>query len=278
MGERTLRTALASGVLKQIWRGVVIHAADSRKLQTRVAAALLVVGHSAVVSGSTALALHGLTAADTGNVHITVPYKRSVRSRPGLVVHQNRFQEADVVELEGLPVFCLELALADFLCDGDKLSAFASLDQAMAGHSEESREELRQLVARRLRERDDRRGVAKGLMMVDLATGKADSPPESMFRLIVVEAGLPVPEAQYEIFTVDGRLLYVLDIAWPEARIALEYDGFAAHEERGNGDRDRDGRMAGRGWITLRATVADLRDPSRIISELSNAFARRSRS
>jgi hypothetical protein len=113
-------------------------------------------------------------------------------------------------------------------------------------------------------------------MMVDLATGKADSPPESMFRLMAVEAGFPIPEAQYEIFTIDGRLLYVLDIAWPEARIALEYDGFAAHEERRNADRERDERMAGRGWITLRATVADLRDPSRIINELRDAFARRS--
>jgi very-short-patch-repair endonuclease len=97
-----------------------------------------------------------------------------------------------------------------------------------------------------------------------------------MFRLLVVEAGFPIPEAQYEIFTIDGRPLYVLDIAWPEVRIALEYDGYAAHEGRESQDTDRDDRMAGRGWITVRATHADLRDPSRVIDELRAAFAKRS--
>jgi hypothetical protein len=114
-------------------------------------------------------------------------------------------------------------------------------------------------------------------MLLALATGKAESPPESMLRLIVVEAGFPVPEPQYEIPTVDGRRLYVLDLAWPALRIALEYDGFAAHEERQERDAERDVRMAGRGWITIRATAADLRDPGRVLAELRDAFNLRSR-
>jgi hypothetical protein len=113
-------------------------------------------------------------------------------------------------------------------------------------------------------------------MLLDLATGKAESPPESVLRLIVVEAGFPVPEPQYEITTVDGRKLYVLDMAWPSRQIALEYDGFAAHEERREYDLVRDGRMAGRGWITVRAAAADLRDPGRLLTELRDAFERRS--
>ena len=83
------------------------------------------------------------------------------------------------------------------------------------------------------------------MTLLALATGKAESPPESILRLIVVEAGFPVPEAQYEITTIDGRRLYVLDMAWPALRIALEYDGFAAHEERRELDAERDLRMAG---------------------------------
>ena len=112
-------------------------------------------------------------------------------------------------------------------------------------------------------------------MLLALATGKAESPPESILRLIVVEAGFPVPEAQFEITTVDGRRLYVLDIAWPALRIALEYDGFAAHEERQERDAERDQRLAGRGWVTIRATAADLRDPSRVLAELQACFASR---
>lgn len=113
-------------------------------------------------------------------------------------------------------------------------------------------------------------------MLLDLATGKAESPPESVLRLIVVEAGFPVPEPQHEIAAIDGRKLYVFDMAWPSRQVALEYDGFAAHEDRREYDLERDQRMAGRGWVTIRAAAADLRDPSRLLAELRTAFDRRS--
>ncbi len=113
-------------------------------------------------------------------------------------------------------------------------------------------------------------------MLLDLATGKAESPPESVLRLIVVEAGFPVPEPQYPVTTIDGRKLYVFDMAWSSRQIALEYDGYAAHEERREYDLERDNRMAARGWITVRAAAADLRDPSRLLIELRCAFDQRS--
>ncbi len=181
-----------------------------------------------------------------------------------------------MIELQGLTVFSLDRALADFLCDGDKWSAFAALDEAMRGLSPDHRRKLRENVRDRIVDRQSRRGIHRAFMMLELATGRADSPPESILRLVVVEAGLPIPEAQYEIRTIEGRLLYVLDMAWPAQRIALEYDGYAAHEERREYDVERDERMAGRGWITIRASAADLRDPSRVLRELRAAFGRRS--
>jgi hypothetical protein len=192
-----------------------------------------------------------------------------------LAVHRAEFTESDVVEIEGLAVFSLDLALADFLCDGDKRTAFAALDEAMRGLAADHCLKLRENVRDRLLDRRSKRGIHRAQMLLALATGKAESPPESMLRLIVVEAGLPVPEAQYEITAIDGRRLYVLDMAWPALRIALEYDGFAAHEERREHDAERDERMAGRGWVTIRATAADLRDPSRMLAELRTHFERR---
>ncbi|PRX44347.1 uncharacterized protein DUF559 [Prauserella shujinwangii] len=278
IGERPLRAALANGVLTQIWRGVVVRSAHALDLRTRAAAAVLLVGRHAVLSGATAVALHGCAAAgDVATVHVTVPYSRSVRSRPGLAVHQNRFAPGDVVSVDGLPVFALDLALADFLCEGTKSVAFASLDQALHRLPEEERDGFRQQVTGRLACRDDRRGVVQASMLAELATGKADSPPESELLLTVVEAGFPVPTAQHPVHTIDGRLLYVLDLAWVERRIALEYDGYAAHEERAAYDAERDERLARRGWIVIRVRAEDLRDPSRVFTELREAFAKRSR-
>lgn len=275
-GQRAVKEALSSGMLAQPWRGVVVHAADSLKLATRAEAALLLAGQPAVLSGATSLALHGISAAESADIHLTVPYERRIRSKPGLVVHQSSYESEDVIELQGLTVFSLDRALADFLCDGDKWSAFAALDEAMRGLSPDHRRKLRENVRDRIVDRQSRRGIHRAFMMLELATGRADSPPESILRLVVVEAGLPIPEAQYEIRTIEGRLLYVLDMAWPAQRIALEYDGYAAHEERREYDVERDERMAGRGWITIRASAADLRDPSRVLRELRAAFGRRS--
>jgi hypothetical protein len=266
---------LERGVLSQPWRGVVVHATDLLKLPTRAAAALLAVGPPVALAGVTSLALHGISAADECDIHVMVPYSRRVRSRAGLVVHQGGFRDDDVIEIDGLAMFSLDRALADFLCDGDRRAAFPAVDEALRGLPPDHCAKLRENVRDRLDDRRDRRGIHRALMLLDLATGKADSPPESVLRLIVVEAGFPVPEPQYEIIAVDGRKLYVLDMAWPSRRIALEYDGVAAHEERREYDLKRDERMAARGWITVRATAADLRDSGRLLAELREAFNRR---
>lgn len=276
MGERALRTALEVGTLTQPWRGVVVRTADLSDLRTRAEAAVLFVGDPVVVSGPTALALHGCAAVSgTGPIHVTVPYSRSARSRPGLVMHQNRYGPDDVIEVEGLPVFALDLAVSEQLCDGDRRVAFGCLDEVLRRHADP--ESFRAAVRERLAARDDRRHVARALALTELATGRADSPPESSLLMIVVEAGFPVPEAQVPVHTIDGRLLYVLDLAWESWRIALEYDGYDAHESREAYDAERDRRLAGRGWWVIRARARDLRDPSRVLNELAQAFAERSR-
>lgn len=277
IGRRSLRTALDTGVLVQPWRGVVIRSDLALDLPTRAAAAILLVGGHAALCGPTALELHGCDAAAGTAIHVAVPYSRLPRSRAGLIVHRSRFTAEDVVRLHGLPVLAHDLAFADYLCDGDKWTAMASIDQALAGLDPRAVAVVKDKIRRRLAARVDPRGVARAQMLVDLATGLAESPPESIFRLIVTEAGFPAPEQQIKIFTVDGALLYKLDMGWKRLRFALEYDGYAAHEARADYDAERDRRLAARGWIVVRARAADLRDPGRVLAELRSAFASRSR-
>ncbi len=65
---------------------------------------------------------------------------------------------------------------------------------------------------------------------------------------------------------------YVLDLCWPELRIALEYDGYEAHEYRLDRDAERDLDLQRRGWTTIRATAEDLREPNALLARLDDAF------
>ncbi|HEV2783886.1 MAG TPA: DUF559 domain-containing protein [Actinophytocola sp.] len=272
LGEHGLRAALRSGALKQLWPGVIVPGLRALELPTRAAAALLFAGEGAVLSGPTAAQLYGCTAATGTDVHVTVPYSRWVRRRPGLVVHHDRFAEEDVGTVLGMPVLALDFVIAELLCTAPKRLALACADQAVALAGAEEGWDFLGAVQDRLVYRDDRRGTLRAAVLLGLATGKAESPPESWLRLLVADAGYPLPEPQYEVRDLDGRVVYRLDLAWPELRIALEYDGYEAHEHRESQDAERDARLRARGWMVIRARAEDMRDSARLLGELAKAF------
>ncbi|CAL8900094.1 hypothetical protein KVA01_10170 [Kocuria varians] len=89
------------------------------------------------------------------------------------------------------------------------------------------------------------------------------SPAETLTRLIVVRAGLPEPMLNHRV-TVAGRS-YLLDLAWPGARIALEYNG-AVHAQEVGQYRDEMHRLSllrDAGWDVTVLTWDDLRSPVR---------------
>ncbi len=275
LGEHALQTALRDGLLVQPWPGVVIPRSRALEPVTRAAAALLYVGEGGVLVSRTAAALYGCGAAECADVHVTVPYTRRVRSRPGLVVHQGRLGRGDVVAHLGMPVATLDLVIVEMLCTAPRRVALATADQAVAAVGPERAESLLAAVRERLRHRAGQRGTTRAAVLFGLVTGKADSPPESWLRLLVVDAGYPAPEPQYVVRDLAGRLVHVLDLAWPQLRIALEYDGYEAHENRETHDAERDERLAGRGWIVIHVRADDMREPSRVLGELADAFAAR---
>jgi hypothetical protein len=84
------------------------------------------------------------------------------------------------------------------------------------------------------------------------ATG--DSPLEARWLRAFEELGLPRPVTGHQV-VLAGRV-FVLDLAWPDARVAVEVDGFAAHAGREAFDRDRAraNALVNAGWRVFRAT------------------------
>ncbi|MEU4252767.1 DUF559 domain-containing protein [Amycolatopsis sp. NPDC026612] len=275
IGNRALRAALGNRSLVQPWRGVVVLGSRELDPLTRAAAGLLVVGSEAVLSHDTAAALHGCTVLTTTDVHVTVPYSHWAKSRKGLVVHHRHFAREDVVERHGLPVFELEAVIADVLCCPPSWRALACLDEALSGLGDPQARALVAKIDRQLADRADRRGTRIAESLLCLGSGKAESPQESRLRLLVIQAGFPAPVLQHEVLSLSGAVMYRLDLAWPSLRIALEYDGYEAHEDRTAEDADRDRRLTARGWIVIRARKDVFDSPGRVLSEIEGALRRR---
>ena len=113
-----------------------------------------------------------------------------------------------------------------------------------------------------------------GRAIRDIRAG-TDSPPESWVRLILVRAGLPEPLVGHTV-THDGYWVGTPDLAYPEQRIAIEYQG-SGHRDRDvfEDDIDRLERFHAADWQVLQVTARQLRDPARLVSRVD--FALRSR-
>lgn len=271
-GRKRVDHALRVGVLRPLWCGVVVEADRVLDVRTRAAAALLTTNRDAVICGPTAALLHGCTALSPADTHVLVPYSRNPKKRPGLVVHHGSFFKDQIVALDGLRMLSLPQVIADLMCLATPADALAVGDEALR-MAEPRCDDFRKAVAARISARPDPRGGVRGTFLWQLTSPRAESAAESWTRMVLIEQGFPLPEVNFCILSPAGRELYRLDLAWPDLRIAVEYDGHAVHAGREEQDAARDEELRRRGWIVVHAKAADLADPTRFLTELRAAFA-----
>jgi hypothetical protein len=275
VGRRRVRAALKTGEVQSPWAGVLVDPARTAEPLTLITAARLALGGPALVTGPSAAFLYGLTAVTPTPVHLVLPYETRKLSRPGIVVHNASGLDEDREERHGLPVLGLERVLSDLACTLSPPEALAVLDEAFARVAEVDRPALRRRLRERLQDRPDPRGTLIGRRLVDLATGRAESPAESWWLWRVVDLGFPVPEVNLWVDDLDGRPRLRVDLGWREVRIAVEHYGYAAHAGRGQFDQARIRDLERRGWIVVVVEADDLTNPVRLEKELYEAFLRR---
>ena len=118
------------------------------------------------------------------------------------------------------------------------------------------------------------RGSAQASRVARLADGLAESPQETRLRLLLQRAGMP-PVAQYRVHD-EGGFIARVDFAYPEVRVAVEYDGLWHAERRAFlDDRRRLNRLNAAGWVVLHVTLDDLRRPEALVARVRALQARR---
>lgn len=108
-----------------------------------------------------------------------------------------------------------------------------------------------------------------------LAIGCSDSVPESQMRVHLVLAGLePVPQHWIE---VGGERIALVDLAFPERKLAVEYDGAWRNNEMWalNHDRTRLNQVQAAGWRVVFVTAQLLRTPREMTNQIRSALAGR---
>ncbi len=210
---------LRTGALHKVWHGIYGHRDPDD--WTRLLGLDLAAGTRVPACLGTAAALHGFDTENPDDLHVLNPPRHQLRNADGLVIH--RRDGAPLTEVKGRLATAAPWTAIEVARSLRRPRALATLDAALRSGTCDRVE-----LTRALAKQAGRRGVVAVRELLPLADPRAESPMESESRLVMIDGGLPIPELQYEIIDGDGQLRR-LDFAWPDVRVAAEYDGMDWH-------------------------------------------------
>ncbi len=262
------RRRLAGPAFRRVLHGVYIDARCRIDHGVRCRAAALLL--------PTSTALSGLSAAWWYGIKLATVHERVVAASPRLVhvdgprgvqIHQTPLDRTDVTTLAGLTITSPSRAAWDIATLEEIPVAVAAIDAMLHSgvlHTSD--------LTNRIALSGGLWRVSRARDVLKLVDGRSESPPESRLRVTFLEAGLPPAVPQHEV-RKNGIFVARVDLAWPAARVAVEYDG-AHHADpmQIRRDRRRLNGLVDAGWLVIHATTSDLYAPATLISQVSAAL------
>jgi hypothetical protein len=124
-------------------------------------------------------------------------------------------------------------------------------------------------------------GIRRAYHAIGLLDARSESPLESVSRLRLVEHGIPAPEPQTHIFTLDGVYLGRLDFYWEEFGVAGEVDGRLKYRLKPDEvvwrEKRRQELLEDAGLVFARWGRPDLENMPRLVAKVQRTFRRASR-
>lgn len=122
------------------------------------------------------------------------------------------------------------------------------------------------------------RGLRKLREVLALVDGGAESPYETMTRLLLVRAGFPPVQTQIPVRDECGRVFARIDMGWPEYLVGVDFEG--AHHwddaKQRSWDVDRFAKLSDRNWIDVRLTSGILHNrPQSFLDRVGRALISR---
>lgn len=293
LSDDDIHRLVRSGHWMLLQHGIYAVGQPSAQLRARAAVRAAPVP-SAVASHQTAAFVHGVPVikgvVDAGShpttprqeitvgsghrriEHVTVARAARRSRRAGLRIHAHDLAPEDMCCRGGVPLTTVGRTVFDLLREQSGALGLWSAEQALAGGLVTASE-----IDERLRHARHVPGIAAVRRTWALADPRSESPLETITRLVLIDGGLPRPEAQIAVSDrVSGQVLYRIDLGWEERRLGIECDGTAVHGAPNAlyADRRRQNALQLRGWRILRVTWYDVtRRPSYVVWLVRRALA-----
>ena len=227
--RRAREHAERTGQLYRVRHGVYALASDlptgpdqaEAMLEIRSRAAAGSISPGTALSHTSALVLHGLPVHDLDTRRVT-----TTRHRPGSGSRRGRSSichnldlAGAVTEVDGIPVTTPARTIVDVARSSPFTGAVCAADEALRRELCSPAE-----LADELDAAAGRVGIARARAVVAFADAGAQSVLESVSRVVISRAGLPMPQLQREFILPDGTSVYV-DMYWEEWGLVGEADG-----------------------------------------------------
>lgn len=252
---------------RAIFRDVYMPRPHQPSLRDRTAGAWLWSRRRGIIAGVAASALHGAQWVDADvPIELIAP---NARPHSGLVVRNETPARDEITRVAGLPVTTPARTAYDLGRYLPRELALARMDALM--HATPFSLEDVLLLAKR---HAGARGLRRLRVALPYVDGGAASPKETWLRLLLIDAGLPVPATQIPV--LDGhRPIAFLDMGWEEFKVAAEYDGDQHRSDRRQYVRDirRHDAVRERGWRVVRVVSEDR--PADVVDRVYTALWRR---
>ncbi|CAH0155066.1 hypothetical protein SRABI76_00890 [Microbacterium oxydans] len=117
------------------------------------------------------------------------------------------------------------------------------------------------------------RGALARERALQLADDRAESPRESMVRLILIDAGLAAPECNVEIWD-EHRFVARVDMLYRDRKLIIEYDGDHHRDpDRWSRDQMRRAELEALGYRYTTVTRRDFDDPDALVRRIRRMLA-----
>lgn len=237
---------LLGGDYQRVFYNAYVRSRTPLTLAERASIALTVAGAGSFVSHHSAALLRGGCPPPSEDIHVSVPDGAPRCERRGICAH--RATGDDVTLLSGLLVSSALQCFREMAAAGVGLIDLVVLGDSLVRAGCLLVENLVEAAARW-----SGRGAKIGRRAAGHVREGVDSPQESRLRMLLVLAGLPEPQVNLIIRAPDGIWRMRFDLAYPDLKIVIEYDGrqHAWSEQQWKRDSRRREQIDQMGWRVI---------------------------